>query len=101
MFEARDFAIRDGDTVYVTAAPISQWNNAISALTGSLSSTVGLANTITAWAAARLRWPGTGPRFRGSPARTPISKTTRRPRPAARAYHFNAGFLTQAPCAAS
>jgi polysaccharide export outer membrane protein len=46
MFEARDFAIRDGDTVYVTAAPISQWNNAISALTGSLTSTVGLANTI-------------------------------------------------------
>jgi polysaccharide export outer membrane protein len=44
MFEARDFAIRDGDTVYVTAAPISQWNNAISALTGSLTSTVGLAN---------------------------------------------------------
>jgi polysaccharide export outer membrane protein len=46
MFEARDFAIRDGDTVYVTSAPISQWNNAISALTGSLTSTVGLANTI-------------------------------------------------------
>jgi polysaccharide export outer membrane protein len=46
MFEARDFAIRDGDTVYVTAAPVTQWNNAISALTGSLSSTVGLANTI-------------------------------------------------------
>jgi polysaccharide export outer membrane protein len=46
MFEARDFAIRDQDTVYVTSAPISQWNNAISALTGSLSSTVGLANTI-------------------------------------------------------
>jgi polysaccharide export outer membrane protein len=46
MFEARDFAIRDQDTVYVTSAPISQWNNAISALTGSLTSTVGLANTI-------------------------------------------------------
>lgn len=36
MFEARDFVIRDGDTVYVTAAPITQWNNAISALTGTL-----------------------------------------------------------------
>lgn len=43
MFEARDFLIRDEDTVYVTAAPITQWNNAISALTGSLGavSTVG------------------------------------------------------------
>lgn len=47
MFEARDFTIRDGDTVYVTAAPISQWNNAISALTGSLTSTVGLADQLS------------------------------------------------------
>jgi len=47
MFEARDFLIRDEDTVYVTAAPITQWNNAISALTGTLSGTVGLANTVT------------------------------------------------------
>jgi polysaccharide export outer membrane protein len=36
MFEARDFVIRDDDTVYVTSAPITQWNNAISALTGTL-----------------------------------------------------------------
>lgn len=43
MFEARDFLIRDGDTVYVTAAPITQWNNAISALTGTL----GAAGTVT------------------------------------------------------
>lgn len=45
MFEARDFVIRDGDTVYVTAAPITQWNNAISALTGTLGAarTVGAA----------------------------------------------------------
>jgi polysaccharide export outer membrane protein len=43
MFEARDFVIRDEDTVYVTAAPITQWNNAISALTGTLgaSGTIG------------------------------------------------------------
>ncbi|MDG4647436.1 polysaccharide biosynthesis/export family protein [Roseibacterium sp. SDUM158017] len=47
MFEARDFLIRDEDTVYVTAAPISQWNNAISSLTGTLSSTAGLANSIS------------------------------------------------------
>jgi polysaccharide export outer membrane protein len=43
MFEARDFVIRDGDTVYVTAAPITQWNNAIGALTGTL----GAASTVT------------------------------------------------------
>lgn len=47
MFEARDFVIRDADTVYVTAAPITQWNNAISALTGTLGAaqTVGSAAT--------------------------------------------------------
>ncbi len=38
MFLARDFVIRDGDTVYVTEAPFVQWNKTISALTGSLSS---------------------------------------------------------------
>ena len=37
MFEARDFVIRDGDTVYVTSAPITQFNTAISALTGTLT----------------------------------------------------------------
>ena len=42
MFEARDFVIRDQDTVYVTEAPITQWNNAIRALTGTL----GAANTV-------------------------------------------------------
>nr|WP_168713256.1 polysaccharide biosynthesis/export family protein [Cochlodiniinecator piscidefendens] len=38
LFRARDFAIRDGDTVYVTEAPFVQWDRTISALTGSLSS---------------------------------------------------------------
>lgn len=38
MFEARDFIIRDGDTVYVTEAPFVTWNKTISALTGSLNS---------------------------------------------------------------
>ncbi len=38
MFMARDFVIRDGDTLYVTEAPFTQWNKAISALTGSLGS---------------------------------------------------------------
>ena len=37
MFMARDFVIRDGDTLYVTEAPFTQWNKTISALTGSLS----------------------------------------------------------------
>ena len=38
MFHARDFAVRDGDTLYVTEAPFTQWNKVIAALTGSLSS---------------------------------------------------------------
>ncbi len=38
MFIARDFAIRDDDTVFVTEAPFVQWNKAISALTGTLVS---------------------------------------------------------------
>ncbi|MCI2393072.1 polysaccharide biosynthesis/export family protein [Aliiroseovarius sediminis] len=37
MFEARDFIIRDGDTVYVTEAPYVQWTKLLSALTGSLA----------------------------------------------------------------
>lgn len=36
MFEARDFSIRDGDTVYVTEAPFSQWSRVIAAFTGTL-----------------------------------------------------------------
>ncbi len=35
MFEARDFLIRDGDTVYVTEAPFVQWNKTLGAITGS------------------------------------------------------------------
>ena len=37
MFMAREFAIRDQDTVYVTEAPYTQFNKAIAAATGSLS----------------------------------------------------------------
>lgn len=37
VFLARDFVIRDGDTVYVTEAPIVTWNNTVSSLTGSLT----------------------------------------------------------------
>ncbi len=36
MFMARDFAIRDEDTVYVTEAPYVQFNKTIAAITGSL-----------------------------------------------------------------
>ncbi len=35
MFEARDFAIRDGDTVYVTEAPFVQFQKTLSAITGA------------------------------------------------------------------
>jgi polysaccharide export outer membrane protein len=38
MFMARDFAIRDGDTVYVTEAPFSQFSKTISAVLGTLGS---------------------------------------------------------------
>ncbi|MEE4186929.1 MAG: polysaccharide biosynthesis/export family protein, partial [Roseobacter sp.] len=31
MFKARDFVIRDGDTLYVTEAPLAQWNKTVSA----------------------------------------------------------------------
>lgn len=43
MFLARDFAIRDGDTVYVTEAPFVQWRKTLGAITG----TAGSANSLT------------------------------------------------------
>ncbi|NHX27721.1 polysaccharide export protein, partial [Escherichia coli] len=43
MFQARDFLIRDGDTVYVTEAPYVQWTKTLSVLTG----TAGSANAIS------------------------------------------------------
>lgn len=36
MFLARDFAVRDDDTLYVTEAPFAQWSRVIAALTGTL-----------------------------------------------------------------
>ncbi|WP_088625645.1 polysaccharide biosynthesis/export family protein [Oceanicola sp. 22II-s10i] len=50
MFVARDFVIRDGDTLYVTEAPFTQWNKTISALTGTLvsvGSVTDAANTLS------------------------------------------------------
>ena len=46
MFEARDFVIRDGDTVYVTEAPIVRWNRTIAALFGSLNPIASSATTL-------------------------------------------------------
>ncbi|MGP3698634.1 polysaccharide biosynthesis/export family protein [Rhodobacter sp. NSM] len=37
LFEARDFMIRDGDTVYVTEAPFVQWQKTLGAITGATS----------------------------------------------------------------
>ncbi|MGC9420404.1 MAG: polysaccharide biosynthesis/export family protein [Rhodovulum sp.] len=37
MFLARDFAIRDSDTVYVTEAPFVQWTKTLNAITGTAS----------------------------------------------------------------
>ena len=37
MFEARDFAIRDDDVLYVTEAPYAQFRKVLSALTGTLT----------------------------------------------------------------
>jgi len=42
LFLARDFAIRDGDTVYVTEAPFVQFNKGVAAVTGSLTAATGL-----------------------------------------------------------
>jgi polysaccharide export outer membrane protein len=45
LFMARDFSVRDGDTLYVTEAPFTQWSRAIAALTGSLTAVDTLART--------------------------------------------------------
>jgi polysaccharide export outer membrane protein len=47
MFQARDFVIRDSDTLYVTEAPFTQWNKAIAALTGTAASVNGLSSLAT------------------------------------------------------
>lgn len=47
MFEARDFLIRDGDTVYVTEAPFVQWQKTLSAITGTAGAADSIATTAT------------------------------------------------------
>lgn len=44
MFMARDFVIRDGDTLYVTEAPFTQWTKVITAITGTATSVGGIAS---------------------------------------------------------
>ncbi|KMW58340.1 Capsular polysaccharide biosynthesis/export periplasmic protein WcbA [Candidatus Rhodobacter oscarellae] len=45
LFLARDFIVRDGDTLYVTEAPYAQFTKILSAVTGSLS-TAGSVNSL-------------------------------------------------------
>jgi polysaccharide biosynthesis/export protein len=45
LFQARDFQIRDGDTLYVTEAPFVQWQKTLSAITGSTGAVTSLTNT--------------------------------------------------------
>lgn len=47
MFMARDFSVRDGDTLYVTEAPFTQWNKTISAITGTLGSVGAVSSGVT------------------------------------------------------
>lgn len=51
MFMARDFVIRDGDTVYVTEAPFVAWQKTIGAVTGTLNT----ANTLNTLAGTPIK----------------------------------------------
>lgn len=46
MFEARDFLVRDGDTLYVTEAPFTQWTKVIGSITGSANQAASLASNV-------------------------------------------------------
>ncbi|MDO5646456.1 polysaccharide biosynthesis/export family protein [Paracoccus sp. (in: a-proteobacteria)] len=46
LFLARDFTIRDGDTVYVTEAPYVQWMKTLGALTGGVTAIDRAANVV-------------------------------------------------------
>lgn len=47
MFNARDFMVRDGDTVFVTEAPFVQWQKSLSVFTGTVSSAQTLSTAAT------------------------------------------------------
>ena len=49
MFMARDFSVRDQDTLYVTEAPFAQWSKVIGALTGSLGVVANVDSATTAF----------------------------------------------------
>jgi polysaccharide export outer membrane protein len=44
LFSARDFVIRDGDTVYVTEAPYVQWQKTLNAVFGTLNNASAVEN---------------------------------------------------------
>ena len=46
MFEARDFVIRDGDTLYVTEAPIVSFNRTVAAALGTLGNATAAAGAL-------------------------------------------------------
>ena len=46
IFEARDFLIRNGDTIYVTEAPIVSFNRTVSAIFGTLGTATGAVSTV-------------------------------------------------------
>ncbi|MGR3503357.1 polysaccharide biosynthesis/export family protein [Pseudaestuariivita sp.] len=46
LFLARDFLIRDGDTVYVTEAPFSQFSRVLTAVTGTLGAVATTTTTV-------------------------------------------------------
>ncbi len=46
MFEARDFLIRDGDTVYVTEAPFVQWQKTLNAISGTAGAASGVTSAV-------------------------------------------------------
>jgi polysaccharide export outer membrane protein len=47
IFEARDFLIRDSDTVYVTEAPYVQWSRTLAAITGTAGAATTLSSAAT------------------------------------------------------
>ncbi|WP_442900716.1 polysaccharide biosynthesis/export family protein [Falsirhodobacter sp. 20TX0035] len=44
MFEARDFQVQDGDTIYVTEAPFAQWTKTVQAILGTSNAVTSVSN---------------------------------------------------------
>ncbi|MEM1387324.1 MAG: polysaccharide biosynthesis/export family protein [Pseudomonadota bacterium] len=47
LFFARDFVIRDGDTVYVTEAPFTQWSKVLRTVTGVVTNASTISNAVS------------------------------------------------------